>query len=105
MHSVLYCICIKQAPILVNANGPIDGYIVRYKRTEVGYMNVDEKSMVNHIAPNQSSNYMLTGLQPWSTYRVGVIAYNMFEGKQLESDASHALVIQTWVSSKYQIDR
>lgn len=87
--------------MLPNANGPIDGYIVTYKRTEVGYISVDEMSKAIRISPDQSDNYTLDGLLPWSTYSVGVIAYNMFQGKQLESDASHALVIQTWVSSKY----
>ena len=63
-------------------------------------MSVNDPSMTNMIPRDRNNNYTLTGLLPWSTYSVEVIAYNMFQGKKLESDASHALVIQTWVSSE-----
>ena len=53
------------------------------------------------IPRNQSRNYTLKGLLPWSTYHVVVIAYNMFNGRQLQSKPSHALVVQTLESSKY----
>ena len=52
------------------------------------------------ISRNQSNNYTLEGLLPWSTYHVVVIAYNMFNGEELESEPSHALVVQTMESSK-----
>jgi len=84
-----------EAPELSNANGPIDGYILRYTRREVGYRRVDEKAMEIKIPRNQSRNYTLKGLLPWSTYHVVVIAYNMFNGRQLQSKPSHALVVQT----------
>eukprot|EP00794_Sanderia_malayensis_P008055 gene8055-8918_t len=87
-----------EAPLLENSNGPIDGYILRYVRTELGYVKVNEESKQNLIEREQSKFYSLTGLLPWSTYSVEVIAYNLFQGKRLESDASHALVIQTLVS-------
>ncbi len=64
---------------------------------------MEEASKRNLIDRDQNDNYTLTGLLPWSTYSVEVIAYNLFQGKRLESDASHDLVIQTLVSGKLSL--
>ena len=89
-----------------NANGPIDGYIVIYKRTMLGGKVLDKVAKFEKIvAKGGNANFNLSGLLPWSTYDIQIAAFNLETkrktiqiGKKLISRFSDPFPVLTRVS-------
>ena len=89
-----------------NANGPIDGYIVIYKRTKLGGQVLDKVAKFEKVvAKGGNANFNLSGLLPWSTYDVQIAAFNLETkrntiqiGKKLISRFSDPFTVLTRVS-------
>ena len=91
-----------------NANGPIDGYIVVYQRTKLGgrvLQNVPK--FEKEVEKGDNANFNLSGLFPWSTYRIQIAAFNLEKkrktkqkGKKLISKFSDPFTVLTRVAGK-----
>lgn len=71
-------------------NGPIDGYVLSYRRTARGGKRVNENSRDIVVAGRDIIR--VDGLAMLSTYEVNITAYNLLMGKRLVSRAKQIII-------------
>lgn len=87
-----------------DANGPIDGYVIRFKRIKSGSeILYENSSLLTRNVSGNSITYRLDMLKPWSTYSVEISSYNVLKGEHLYSKKNEELIIKTEVDSKYHL--
>lgn len=72
-----------------------------YERIKLGEGKLDKiESLEKVVERGGNGNFNLSGLLPWSTYRIRITAFNVFDWKKLKSQFTDAFTVSTNVAGK-----
>lgn len=87
-------------PAKEKRNGPINGYILTWKRVAYGEERIEKNAKRVVITGKEIAR--IDGLKPWSVYSIHVTAYNLLNKRKLESNGT-TINIKT-LSGKPQLE-